>query len=135
MFLCLYVLVFIFQDWKEHFHLFWSKFLCFRILTKNIWHLIMCCSNKSKKKMWPFLPLWYYDCFCFPFSFQLRVFKLAQSWPTMRLLLSIILSTLGALINLCVILCIVIYIFAVIGLQLFRQYYIRDNFDEEETPR
>ncbi|BFZ01527.1 hypothetical protein BsWGS_04567 [Bradybaena similaris] len=49
-----------------------------------------------------------------------RVLKLAQSWPTMRLLVTIILSTLGALGNLCVILCIIIYIFAVIGLNLFR---------------
>ena len=66
---------------------------------------------------------------------QLRVFKLAQSWPTLRLLLSIILSTLGALGNLCLILGIVIYIFAVIGLQLFREKYVDSNFDDGETPR
>ena len=65
----------------------------------------------------------------------MRVFKLAQSWPTMRLLLSVIVSTLGALGNLCVILAIVIYIFAVIGLQLFREKYVDSNFDEGETPR
>ncbi|KAK3600469.1 hypothetical protein CHS0354_013028 [Potamilus streckersoni] len=58
----------------------------------------------------------------------LRVFKLAQSWPTMRLLLSIIMSTLGALGNLTVILCIMIYIFAVIGLQLFSDKYTEDVF-------
>ncbi|KAL4228300.1 hypothetical protein ACF0H5_013731 [Mactra antiquata] len=65
-------------------------------------------------------------------SFRLmRVFKLAQSWPTMRLLLSIIMNTLGALGNLTLILCIVIYIFAVIGLQLFNDKYTDEKFDGE----
>ncbi|BFY98489.1 hypothetical protein BsWGS_01529 [Bradybaena similaris] len=58
----------------------------------------------------------------------LRVFKLAQSWPTMRLLLTIILSTLGALGNLCLILGIVIYIFAIIGMQLFQDDYVIEKF-------
>ncbi|GFR71119.1 sodium channel protein [Elysia marginata] len=65
----------------------------------------------------------------------LRVFKLAQSWPTMRLLLTIIVSTLGALGNLCLILVIVIYIFAVIGLQLFRESYVESNFGDDGVPR
>ncbi|CAG5133641.1 unnamed protein product, partial [Candidula unifasciata] len=56
-----------------------------------------------------------------------RVLKLAQSWPTMRLLVTIILSTLGALGNLCVILCIIIYIFAVIGLNLFRDTHGKEK--------
>lgn len=50
---------------------------------------------------------------------QLRVLKLAQSWTTMKVLLSIIISTIGALGNLTLVLVIVIYIFAVIGMQLF----------------
>ncbi|KAH9489938.1 hypothetical protein Btru_038304 [Bulinus truncatus] len=61
----------------------------------------------------------------------LRVFKLAQSWPTMRLLLTIIVSTLGALGNLCLILAIVIYIFAVIGLQLFQTQYTEQAFGKQ----
>lgn len=64
----------------------------------------------------------------------MRVFKLAQSWPTMKLLLSIILNTVGALGNLTVVLAIVIYIFAVIGLQLFRTDYVAEKFDGE-VPR
>ncbi|KAJ8304693.1 hypothetical protein KUTeg_018276 [Tegillarca granosa] len=67
-------------------------------------------------------------------SNYMRVFKLAQSWPTMKLLLSIILNTVGALGNLTVVLGIVIYIFAVIGLQLFREDYVPDKFDGE-VPR
>ncbi|KAI8789145.1 sodium channel protein 1 brain-like isoform X1 [Biomphalaria glabrata] len=62
----------------------------------------------------------------------LRVFKLAQSWPTMRLLLTIIVSTLGALGNLCLILAIVIYIFAVIGLQLFQTQYTEQAFGADK---
>ncbi|PVD19442.1 hypothetical protein C0Q70_19931 [Pomacea canaliculata] len=61
----------------------------------------------------------------------LRVVKLAQAWPTMRMLLTIIINTLGALANLTVIIGIVIYIFAVIGLQLFRGEY--GSFDYSGT--
>ncbi|KAH3837491.1 hypothetical protein DPMN_110882 [Dreissena polymorpha] len=65
----------------------------------------------------------------------LRVFKLAQSWPTMRLLLAIIMNTLGALGNLTLILLIVIYIFAVVGLQLFNDKYTDDKFEPGEIIR
>lgn len=58
----------------------------------------------------------------------MRVFKLAQTWSTMRALLSIVLKTLGALGNLSLILLIVIYIFAVIGMQLFSTAYTEENF-------
>ncbi|XP_065337432.1 sodium channel protein 60E isoform X5 [Cloeon dipterum] len=64
----------------------------------------------------------------------LRVLKLAQSWTTMKVLLSIIISTLGALGNLTFVLVIVIYIFAVIGMQLFSNKYTSEIF-EDEIPR
>jgi voltage-gated cation channel len=66
---------------------------------------------------------------------QLRVLKLAQSWITMRVLLSIILSTIGALGNLTFILVIVIYIFAVIGMQLFGKDYTKEKFYPDPVPR
>ncbi|CAL4063472.1 unnamed protein product, partial [Meganyctiphanes norvegica] len=65
----------------------------------------------------------------------LRVLKLAQSWKTMRVLLSIIISTLGALGNLTFVLLIIIYIFAVIGMQLFGKNYTAENFCPEPVPR
>ncbi|RXG56982.1 Voltage-dependent P/Q-type calcium channel subunit alpha-1A [Armadillidium vulgare] len=65
----------------------------------------------------------------------LRVLKLAQSWRTMRVLLSIIISTLGALGNLTFVLIIVIYIFAVIGMQLFGKNYVEKNFAPDPIPR
>ncbi|XP_035662890.1 sodium channel protein type 9 subunit alpha-like isoform X2 [Branchiostoma floridae] len=62
-------------------------------------------------------------------SFRLlRVFKLAKSWPTLNLLISIIGNSLGALGNLTFILGIVVYIFAVIGMQLFGEYYTAEAF-------
>ncbi|KAI8511047.1 hypothetical protein Bbelb_119630 [Branchiostoma belcheri] len=67
-------------------------------------------------------------------SFRLlRVFKLAKSWPTLNLLISIIGSSIGALGNLTFILGIVVYIFAVIGMQLFGAEYEKrlDLFDGE----
>ena len=71
-----------------------------------------------------------------PSSFyQMRVLKLAQSWTTMKVLLSIIISTLGALGNLTFLLIIVIYIFAVLGMQLFGKTYIPDNFAPDPVPR
>lgn len=49
----------------------------------------------------------------------------------MRLLLQIILNTLGSLGPLTLILIIVIYIFAVIGLQLFSKSYTTDVFGDD----
>ncbi|XP_046399749.1 sodium channel protein 60E-like isoform X2 [Ischnura elegans] len=65
----------------------------------------------------------------------LRVLKLAQSWTTMKVLLSIIISTLGALGNLTFVLVIVIYIFAVIGMQLFSKDYTPERFYPDPVPR
>ncbi|KAJ8963353.1 hypothetical protein NQ318_018825 [Aromia moschata] len=65
----------------------------------------------------------------------LRVLKLAQSWITMKVLLSIIISTIGALGNLTFVLVIVIYIFAVIGMQLFSKDYTEDKFLPDPIPR
>ncbi|KAI5708839.1 hypothetical protein M8J76_004141 [Diaphorina citri] len=59
----------------------------------------------------------------------LRVLKLAQSWTTMKVLLSIIISTIGALGNLTFVLVIVIYIFAVIGMQLFSKDYTSEKWN------
>ncbi|XP_063225568.1 sodium channel protein para isoform X2 [Bacillus rossius redtenbacheri] len=62
-------------------------------------------------------------------SFRLlRVFKLAKSWPTLNLLISIMGRTVGALGNLTFVLCIIIFIFAVMGMQLFGKNY-KDNVD------
>lgn len=58
------------------------------------------------------------------YNFQLRVFKLAKSWPTLNLLISIMGKTMGALGNLTFVLCIIIFIFAVMGMQLFGKNYV-----------
>lgn len=50
---------------------------------------------------------------------QLRVFKLAKSWPTLNTLIKIIGHSVGALGNLTVVLAIVVFIFSVVGMQLF----------------
>lgn len=56
-------------------------------------------------------------------ALQLRVFKLAKSWPTLNLLISIMGKTIGALGNLTFVLGIIIFIFAVMGMQLFGKNY------------
>lgn len=58
------------------------------------------------------------------------MFKLAKSWPTLNLLIGIIGRTLGALGNLCFVLAIIIFIFAVMGMQLFGKEYNETNFPE-----
>ncbi|XP_070174402.1 sodium channel protein 1 brain-like isoform X2 [Littorina saxatilis] len=58
----------------------------------------------------------------------LRVLKLAQVWPAMNSLLMIIGSALGALGQLTCILLIILYIFAIVGLQLFKEKYTEYNF-------
>jgi hypothetical protein len=55
------------------------------------------------------------------------VFKLAKSWPTLNLLISIMGKTIGALSNLTFVLCIIIFIFAVMGMQLFGKSYTGDT--------
>ena len=64
-----------------------------------------------------------------------RVLKLAQSWRTMRVLLTIIISTLGGQAYLTLILIILIYIFAVLGMQIFADFYTSQNFYPEPVPR
>ncbi|XP_073701241.1 sodium channel, voltage-gated, type I-like, alpha [Garra rufa] len=53
----------------------------------------------------------------------LRVFKLAKSWPTLNMLIKIIGNSLGALSNLTLVLAIIVFIFAVVGMQLFGKNY------------
>ncbi|XP_074500587.1 sodium channel, voltage gated, type VIII, alpha subunit a isoform X9 [Sebastes fasciatus] len=57
-------------------------------------------------------------------SFRLlRVFKLAKSWPTLNMLIKIIGNSVGALGNLTLVLAIIVFIFAVVGMQLFGKSY------------
>ncbi|XP_015271641.1 PREDICTED: sodium channel protein type 2 subunit alpha-like isoform X4 [Gekko japonicus] len=58
-------------------------------------------------------------------SFRLlRVFKLAKSWPTLNMLIKIIGNSVGALGNLTLVLAIIVFIFAVVGMQLFGKMYV-----------
>ncbi|XP_052827734.1 sodium channel protein type 4 subunit alpha B isoform X3 [Octopus bimaculoides] len=70
-------------------------------------------------------------------SFRLlRVFKLAKSWPTLNMLIGIVAGTMGALGNLTLVLGIIVFIFAVMGQQLFgEKYEIKDLFEDGELPR
>lgn len=75
-------------------------------------------------KLFFFPSLFRSPCLIEPVLFQLRVFKLAKSWPTLNLLISIMGKTVGALGNLTFVLCIIIFIFAVMGMQLFGKNYL-----------
>ena len=71
-------------------------------------------------------------------SFRLlRVFKLAKSWKSLNDILTIMGKTVGALSNLTFVLVIIIFIFAVMGMQLYGGDY-RTNvcyWDGCEMPR
>uniref|UniRef100_A0A5F8GHW1 Sodium channel protein n=1 Tax=Monodelphis domestica TaxID=13616 RepID=A0A5F8GHW1_MONDO len=56
-------------------------------------------------------------------NLSLRVFKLAKSWPTLNTLIKIIGNSVGALGNLTLVLAIIVFIFAVVGMQLFGKNY------------
>ena len=72
----------------------------------------------------------------FFFFQQLRVLKLAQSWKTMGDLLNTIGSSVGAVGNITVILAIIVYMFAVVGMQLFQTAYEDETvFKNNEIPR
>lgn len=51
------------------------------------------------------------------------MFKLAKSWPTLNMLIKIIGNSVGALGNLTLVLAIIVFIFAVVGMQLFGKSY------------
>lgn len=69
-------------------------------------------------------------------SFRLlRVFKLAKSWPTLNLLISIMGKAVGDLGNLTFVLAIIVFIFAVMGMQLFGNKYVGEHFPSGELPR
>ena len=58
-------------------------------------------------------------------SFRLlRVFKLAKSWKSLNDILTIMKSTVASISNLVFVLLIIIFIFAVMGMQLFGKSYI-----------
>ena len=59
----------------------------------------------------------------------MRVFKLAKSWPTLNMLIKIIVNSIGSLGNLTLILLILLFIFAVIGKELFRKAYMDFEVD------
>lgn len=58
----------------------------------------------------------------------MRVLKLAQSWKTMGQLLSTIAGSMGALGNVTVILALIIYIFSVMGMQIFKSAYKKEEY-------
>ncbi|XP_028398945.1 sodium channel protein 60E-like isoform X2 [Dendronephthya gigantea] len=64
-----------------------------------------------------------------------RILKLAQSWVTMRALLSTIGASIGQLGNLTLLLAIVTYTFAVIGMQLFSGSFTPEHFEDRKVPR
>ncbi|XP_075789647.1 sodium channel protein type 2 subunit alpha-like isoform X3 [Pelodiscus sinensis] len=72
-------------------------------------------------------------------SFRLlRIFKLAKSWPTLNKLIKIIGNSVGALGNLTLVLAIIVFIFAVVGMQLFGKSYkecVCKISEECELPR
>lgn len=69
-------------------------------------------------------------------SFRLlRVFKLAKSWPTLNLLISIMGKAIGDLGNLTFVVAIIVFIFAVMGMQLFGNKYVAASFPNQQVPR
>ncbi|XP_041091858.1 sodium channel protein type 10 subunit alpha-like [Polyodon spathula] len=67
---------------------------------------------------------------------MLRVFKLAKSWKTLNVLITVIFGSLKEMGNLTLIVVIVIYIFAVIGMQLVGHDYLnKEAFPDQQVPR
>jgi hypothetical protein len=68
----------------------------------------------------------------------MRVMKLAKSWPTLNMLMKIIINAMGALGNLILVLIIILFIFAVVGMQLFHEKYknqINSATHDQDRPR
>ncbi len=66
------------------------------------------------------------------------MFKLAKSWKALSDILTILSNTFGALANLSFVLFIIIFIFAVMGMQLFGSKYVENVCNDKwlcEMPR
>ncbi len=57
----------------------------------------------------------------------MRVFKLAKSWSTLNTLITIIIRSMGDLGNLMLVLIMCLFIFAVVGMQIFEKGYIENK--------
>uniref|UniRef100_A0A8C3T9J2 Sodium channel protein n=1 Tax=Chelydra serpentina TaxID=8475 RepID=A0A8C3T9J2_CHESE len=70
-------------------------------------------------------------------SLILRVFKLAKSWTTLNTLIKIIGNSVGAVGNLTLVLAIIVFIFAVVGMQLFGKSYKEHRYkiSDDGKPR
>ncbi|KAJ7374231.1 hypothetical protein OS493_007307 [Desmophyllum pertusum] len=64
-----------------------------------------------------------------------RVLNLAQSWKTMAKLVTAITKSVGPVGNITLILGVIIYIFAVVGMRVFGDAYTPDKFGEDGVPR
>uniref|UniRef100_A0A8C8SP78 Sodium channel protein n=1 Tax=Pelusios castaneus TaxID=367368 RepID=A0A8C8SP78_9SAUR len=95
---------------QQHWNIFDSL-----IVTLSLIDLSLPIKSKRKKRHGSLLVLR---------SFKLlRVFKLAKSWTTLNALIKIIGNSVGAMGNLTLILAIIVFIFAVVGMQLFGRSY------------
>lgn len=63
-----------------------------------------------------------------------RVLKIAKTWTIMRTLLTAMGKSLNALVYLTIILGLILYMFAVVGMQLFADYYKPSNFPNNQSP-
>ncbi|CAH3140850.1 unnamed protein product [Porites lobata] len=64
-----------------------------------------------------------------------RVLNLAQSWKTMAKLVTAITKSVGPVGNITLILGVIIYIFAVVGIKVFGDAYTTDKFGTDGVPR
>ena len=64
----------------------------------------------------------------------LRVFRLVRSWRNLRIVLQAMLNAVGQLTNLFVLLLLLIFIFALLGMSLFGGAYTRANGWTEDSP-
>ena len=69
------------------------------------------------------------------YPLQVRVLCLAKSWKTMERLMKAIARSVGPVGNITLILSVVIYIFAVLGIKVFGEAYTADKFGEDGVPR
>ena len=60
---------------------------------------------------------------------------MAKSWKTMERLMKAIARSVGPVGNITLILSVVIYIFAVLGIKIFGEAYTADKFGEDGVPR
>ncbi|CAH3016377.1 unnamed protein product [Porites evermanni] len=132
----------------------WSLIMALQILTKDFWENVYNKINRSSGAQYvPYFVIGIFFCAFYLMNLvlamvylsyeqelssdgkEVRLLRLAKSWKTMNRLMMAIARSIGPVGNITLILGVIIYIFAVLGMKIFGKDYKMDKFGDSGVPR